>query len=396
MEKKITSIIRTHGGKILAIYNDGTTEAKTRDELAAIVEGNAIEDGAAASEAGYTLREIDREARRDKENDENRDRCKRIAEEVEAYASGSAYKCPYCGEVHLMSAYEESEHENEDGETVYTCPNCEREIEENDLEAVSLWDYFNDVYNIEYRIDQQKELRSVEIMVACGGPNIYIDTDSKSVKLYWGGEFAEYPIDYDTAAALTECGGLVSDLEAEINAQTAKQGGKKEAQAAALRILKTAEQNARDKLAKALTASDGAQMISDGFRAVKLSEALPIPQHADNAAADMARSIERFITEAAENVGEPITPPTVAELKNYITIKKAEAKSRREKLPYIPYKLAEGIGVDAVLLVDLLQILPDAVLIPSGVERWRSVRPLYLKAANGCGLLCPLRLPEEA
>lgn len=198
MEKNITSIIRTHGGEILAIYNDGTTEAKTRDELAAIVESN----GAAATKAGYILHELDREAKRAKEDDENRDRCKRIAEEVEAYASGEAYKCPHCGEVHLMSAYEANEHENEDGETVYTCPNCEREIEENDLEAVSLYDYFNDIYNIEYRIDSNKELRSVEIMVACGGPNIYIDTESKTVKLYWAGERAEYPIDYDTAAEI--------------------------------------------------------------------------------------------------------------------------------------------------------------------------------------------------
>lgn len=199
----------------------------------------------------------------------------------------------------------------------------------------------------------------------------------------------------DNAQALTECGGLVADLQAEINAQQAKQGGKKEAQAAALRILKNAEKRGHDKLTKALTASDGSQIIADAVRIVKIPEPLPIPQFTDNSALEMPQTMERFIKEASENNGETITPPSIAELKNYITIKKAEAKSRRERLPYIAYKLAEGVGVDAVLLVDLLQILPDAVLIPSGVERWRSVRPIYLKSAHGCGVLCPLRLPNE-
>lgn len=196
----------------------------------------------------------------------------------------------------------------------------------------------------------------------------------------------------DNAAALTECGGLVADLQAEINAQEAKQGGKREAQAAALRILKTSEKYGRDQLTKALTASDGSQIIADSFRAVKLPEPLPLPQHSDPAT---VQAFERFINEAAENNGETITPPSIAELKNYITIKKAEAKARRARLPYIAYKLADGVGVDAVLLVDILHLLPDAVLIPSGVERWRSVRPMFIKSAHGCGVLCPLRLPDE-
>lgn len=195
----------------------------------------------------------------------------------------------------------------------------------------------------------------------------------------------------DNAAALTECGGLVADLQAEINAKEAKQGGKKEAQAAALRILKNAEKRGHDKLTKALTASDGSQIIADSFRAVKIPQPLPLPSYTDSTGDSIARTMERFLEEAAENKGESITPPSIAELKNYITIKKAEAKSQHKRPPYILYKLADGVGVDAVLLVDLLQILPDAVLIPSGVERWRSVRPLFLKSAHGSGIICPIR-----
>ena len=115
--------------------------------------------------------------RQEQTNKENREHCKNIADNLEMFAEGNAYKCPHCGEVHKMTAYEETEHENESGETCYTCPNCSEEIEESDLEAVSIYDYFTgDIYDIEYRIGSDRQYRSVSLMVACGGPNIYIDT----------------------------------------------------------------------------------------------------------------------------------------------------------------------------------------------------------------------------
>lgn len=132
--------------------------------------------------------------RQEQTNRENREHCKRIADNVELYASGDAYKCPHCGYVHDMGEYEENEHENENGELCYTCPNCGGEVEESELEAVSIYDYFDDVFDIEYRIGSDREYRSVSVMVACGGPNIYIDTRRKAVLLYWWTDFAEYPL----------------------------------------------------------------------------------------------------------------------------------------------------------------------------------------------------------
>lgn len=131
-------------------------------------------------------------------NKKNRDHCKRIAAELELYANGSAYKCPECGEVHTWEQYEETEHENENGETCYRCPNCNAELFEDDLEQQSLYDFFEDCLDIEYRVDSRKEYRSVSIMVACGGPNIYIDTAKRAVLLYWWTDRAEYPLLSDT------------------------------------------------------------------------------------------------------------------------------------------------------------------------------------------------------
>ena len=123
---------------------------------------------------------------------ENLERCKSIADTLEGYSNGDMYECPHCGGVHPFTEYEATEHRDEDGSIFYTCPNCGDDMEEYELEAVSVWYYFNDVFDIEYRVGSNREYRSVRIMVACGGPNIYIDTAAHAVKLYWWTDFAEY------------------------------------------------------------------------------------------------------------------------------------------------------------------------------------------------------------
>lgn len=128
---------------------------------------------------------------------ENWEHCKSIAETLEKYADGNMYRCPDCGE-----ECELEEIENENGESVYKCA-CGH-VSEYEPEQLSIWDYFNDIYNIEFRIDSNKEYRSAQIMIACGGPNIYIDTASKAVELYWWGNNASYPLHYDAVDAVDD------------------------------------------------------------------------------------------------------------------------------------------------------------------------------------------------
>lgn len=129
----------------------------------------------------------------------NYEHCKYIAEKLEAYTSGDCYVCPHCGEIHEMTEYEKTEHTNENDTLCYFCPACDEEIEENELEAASVYDFFDsNICDIEYRIGSDKAFRSVCIMVACGGPNIYIDTATKRVELYWWTEHADYPLLSDT------------------------------------------------------------------------------------------------------------------------------------------------------------------------------------------------------
>ena len=55
-------------------------------------------------------------------------------------------------------------------------------------EECSGYDYLSDVYNITYYVDGDKIYQGARVMVACGGPNIFIDTYRKSVEGYWWGD----------------------------------------------------------------------------------------------------------------------------------------------------------------------------------------------------------------
>lgn len=194
--KKYTDILRGADGYIYLITDDGSTErtdAARLEPIANGTDGNEITARAQESAAAI-LREVERENEKTKRAAENRDTCKYIAEELEAYAGGDCVKCPECGRIHYKSDFEERK--NEDGEMVYICPDCGEEVEDpDDLETLSIYDYLQDVFGVEYRIDERGELNSVEIMIACGGPNIYINTERRAVCLYWWGDSAEYPID---------------------------------------------------------------------------------------------------------------------------------------------------------------------------------------------------------
>lgn len=108
---------------------------------------------------------------------DNTKHCKMIAENLMAIAEGRAY----WDEDHNLNFVHDDESIPED------------------YDQVSMWDYFDDVYDIEYRLDSNKEYKSVALMVACGGPNIWVDTGNCKVELFWWGDYAYWTFDRDTA-----------------------------------------------------------------------------------------------------------------------------------------------------------------------------------------------------
>lgn len=138
---------------------------------------------------------IKAETRQEEQDRENWETCKRIALKVEAYANGNVYKCPDCGALLNLDGH--------DGDK-YKCPDCGEIRDVDDLEQLGIWDYMDDVLDIEYRVGGRMELRSVQVMVACGGPNIYIDTGAKAVKLFWWSDRAEYLLSWSVCGLIDE------------------------------------------------------------------------------------------------------------------------------------------------------------------------------------------------
>ena len=139
----------------------------------------------------------------DMTNDENYEQCKAIADNLEKVASGDYFM--YDGELFPIDTEDFSEvkgcHYDEEND-MYIMANGE-ELFAGDVYPICLFDWLGDnVYDIEYTIGSDKEYRGVRIMIACGGPNIYINTNAKEVQLFWWNERASYPLDSSVVAMI--------------------------------------------------------------------------------------------------------------------------------------------------------------------------------------------------
>lgn len=69
------------------------------------------------------------------------------------------------------------------------------------------FDYLEDALDIQYIVNGDKQFLGARILVAFGGPNIWINTQTKTVEGYWWGEskFASYHNDeMDVEGAVEE------------------------------------------------------------------------------------------------------------------------------------------------------------------------------------------------
>lgn len=54
------------------------------------------------------------------------------------------------------------------------------------------YDYLENVYDMKFIVGRDKSYYGAELMVAGGGPNIYVDTREMRVEGYWGGDRATW------------------------------------------------------------------------------------------------------------------------------------------------------------------------------------------------------------
>ena len=67
-----------------------------------------------------------------------------------------------------------------------------KEYEQEDFSVI---DYLQDALDIEYVVGSDGEYRGARVLVAFGGPNIWVNTRSKQVEGYWWGESASASFD---------------------------------------------------------------------------------------------------------------------------------------------------------------------------------------------------------
>ncbi len=77
-----------------------------------------------------------------------------------------------------------------------------------DGEEFSAFDYLRDALDIEYIVSGKKEYLGARVLVAFGGPNIWINTRTKQVEGYWLGD--RCILSYDTDAM--DLDGALSEL----------------------------------------------------------------------------------------------------------------------------------------------------------------------------------------
>ena len=69
-----------------------------------------------------------------------------------------------------------------------TNPVMRKDPETGEKREETALDWMEDVYDIRYIVDREKRYIGAELMVAGGGPTIWVNLDTKYVEGYWGGD----------------------------------------------------------------------------------------------------------------------------------------------------------------------------------------------------------------
>ena len=144
------------------------------------------------------------------DKNENLKHVQNIVKDMEKYASGDFFI--YNGELFPIDENEfcknegcTIQQENVCGEIhmFYIMPDGEA-IFEGDLEVATIGDYFDDFYDVDYIVDSNKHYKACRVLVAFGGPNIYIDTWKQEVRLEWWNKKAVADIPEDLCMVIDE------------------------------------------------------------------------------------------------------------------------------------------------------------------------------------------------
>lgn len=77
-------------------------------------------------------------------------------------------------------------------------------LNEDTSEELSAYDWLEDVLDIEYRVSGDRQFRSARLLLGWGGPNVWLDTQTGLLSVYWGSDSANVNLPESFTDALDE------------------------------------------------------------------------------------------------------------------------------------------------------------------------------------------------
>ncbi|MBQ7052342.1 MAG: hypothetical protein IJN79_06060 [Clostridia bacterium] len=181
---------------------------------------------------------------------------------------------------------------------------------------------------------------------------------------------------------------LISDLAEQVRMETAASNGAGNAAKTISAMLKRIrkDQEGRTALHYAWIDAKGRQCVCDSYRAFRLTEHLPLEDRPADAGDPI--DLDKIVPVITPEQYYALPLPSVGELKAHIALERA-GKVRGDTILW--YFGDDAPTVDAMYLMDVLAVLPDAaeVYVQRGEAGIRS--PMLIKGIRGEAILLPVR-----
>ncbi len=183
-----------------------------------------------------------------------------------------------------------------------------------------------------------------------------------------------------------EMNNVLKQLEADMLIEQSKKSGTKSIVTAANRIIKNAESLKKPLLAGMFTnqTRDGSTLycVCDSYVAIRFNEKPLLPE-IDEKWHGQEMQLEQIVKPM--DGSKEITMPDIGELKVYIKTHKIKEKNNPKKVA--DYLLDEELNlwVNPQYLLNAMECLPDCKAYAAN-----RISPIYFKAENGDGCVCPV------
>ena len=184
----------------------------------------------------------------------------------------------------------------------------------------------------------------------------------------------------------TEMNNVLEQLEADMLIEQSKKSGTKSIVTAANRIIKNAESLKKPLLAGMFTnqTRDGSTLycVCDSFVAIRFNDKPFLPE-IDSKYHGQEMQLEQIVKPM--DGSNEISLPDISELKVYIKTHKIKEKNNPKKVA--DYLLDEKLNlwVNPQYLLNAMECLPDCKAYAAN-----RISPIYFKAENGDGCVCPV------